>query len=267
MQRVGVERVSLMAIASARVGVCVVVGCITLLFAPCGQADSVSYSYDEAGRLVRAEFGDGGVIEYAYDEAGNRLSRKVTRPAGAPDIEIEPTSHDFGSVTLGGQSTAQRFTVTSAGTEGLMIGTVAVNGDDAGSFVKGTDTCSGQTVAPASSCRIDVVFKPSATGSKTATLSVPSNDPDEGPEVATLTGNGVAVPTPGACVGDCNGGGEVTVDELILCVNIALGNQPVDSCRNCDTSGDGMVTVDELVRAVNAALSGCDRAGTLRQSR
>lgn len=249
-----------MAIASARVGVCVVVGCITVLFAARGQADSVNYTYDEAGRLVRADYGGGGAIEYTYDEAGNRVSRKVTRPTGVADIEIEPTAQDFGSVTLSSQSAARTFTVTSAGMEDLVIGTVSVSGNGAGSFIKAADKCSGQIVAPAGSCTVDVVFKPSAPGTKTATLSVPSNDPDESPKLATLTGDGVAVATPGPCVGDCNGGGDVTVDELILCVNIALGNATVDACRNCDSRGDGVVTVDELVSAVNAALNGCGRA-------
>ena len=256
-----------MATSWQRLLVYLVVGCIAVLFAPCIKADSVKYTYDKAGRLVRAEYVGGGVIEYTYDEAGNRLSRKVTESTGAAGLDVEPRSHDFGSVRVGSQSAPRRFTVNSAGTGNLVIGTVSITGDGANSFMKASDDCSGQTVAPANSCTLDVVFKPSTLGTKTATLSVPSNDPEGGPDVATLTGNGVAVPTPGACVGDCNGGGNVTVDELILCVNIALGNQPVGSCRNCDPGGDGVVTVDELVRAVNAALSDCDRAGTLTRSR
>jgi hypothetical protein len=59
------------------------------------------------------------------------------------------------------------------------------------------------------------------------------------------------------CVGDCAGNGSVAIDELVLGVNIALGNQPVSRCTAMDGSGDGSVTIDELTRAVLAALDGC----------
>lgn len=60
-----------------------------------------------------------------------------------------------------------------------------------------------------------------------------------------------------ACQGDCGGDGEVTVDDLILSVNISLGAADVGQCPSVDTSNDGEVTVDEIIGAVNSALSGC----------
>jgi hypothetical protein len=59
------------------------------------------------------------------------------------------------------------------------------------------------------------------------------------------------------CPGDCNGSGEVTIDELIRMVNIALGNQPVSDCLAGDLTGDGTIAIDEIVTAVNAAINGC----------
>src|SRR5258706_10742895 len=59
------------------------------------------------------------------------------------------------------------------------------------------------------------------------------------------------------CSGDCAGDGEVTVDELIVGVNIALGTGSLSQCTSLDSSGDGEVTVDELIAAVNQALTGC----------
>jgi len=59
------------------------------------------------------------------------------------------------------------------------------------------------------------------------------------------------------CVGDCGGDGDVTVDELILGVNVALGSAQLAQCAGLDSSGDGEVTVDELIRAVSNALTGC----------
>lgn len=60
-----------------------------------------------------------------------------------------------------------------------------------------------------------------------------------------------------SCVGDCGGDLQVTVDELVAMVNIALGNLGIAECRAGDASGDSAITVDEILTAVNNALTGC----------
>ena len=59
------------------------------------------------------------------------------------------------------------------------------------------------------------------------------------------------------CVGDCDGRGSVTIDELIKGINIALGAASLDQCPRFDTNGSGTVTIDELIKGVNNALTGC----------
>ncbi len=59
------------------------------------------------------------------------------------------------------------------------------------------------------------------------------------------------------CVGDCDGSGEATVDEVVKGVNIALGAIQLSDCPAFDCNGNNSVTVDCLIRAVNAALTGC----------
>ncbi len=61
----------------------------------------------------------------------------------------------------------------------------------------------------------------------------------------------------GACPGDCDGSGEVTVSELVRAVNIALGRAQLDQCTAADSGNDGTVSISDLVRAVNSALLGC----------
>lgn len=39
-------------------------------------AGTITYSYDEAGRLIRVDYGNSKVIAYTYDAAGNLLERK-----------------------------------------------------------------------------------------------------------------------------------------------------------------------------------------------
>ena len=75
----------------------------------------------------------------------------------------------------------------------------------------------------------------------------------------TATPTSTPSPTMGAsgCTGDCNGDGAVTVDELLIGVNITLGTLPLDACAAFDANHDTTVTVDELLAAVNLTLSGC----------
>jgi hypothetical protein len=71
----------------------------------------------------------------------------------------------------------------------------------------------------------------------------------------------VMSPTPtmtsGSCVGDCDGNGLVTVDEIVTMVNVALGIRPVTTCPAGDTDGSGTITVDEILTAIRNALTGC----------
>lgn len=63
---------------------------------------------------------------------------------------------------------------------------------------------------------------------------------------------------PVVCIGDCDGSGEVTVDEILVLVTIALGEDGASRCPAGDADGDGSVTVDEILAAVSNALEGCD---------
>ena len=60
-----------------------------------------------------------------------------------------------------------------------------------------------------------------------------------------------------ACAGDCNGDGTVEINELVIGVDIALGQTLVAACPAMDSNGDGSITIDELIAAVNNALDNC----------
>jgi hypothetical protein len=59
------------------------------------------------------------------------------------------------------------------------------------------------------------------------------------------------------CPGACLGGEQVTVEDLTLAVNVALGMLPHSECPGSDLDEDGMTTVDEILAAVDSALNGC----------
>jgi hypothetical protein len=76
--------------------------------------------------------------------------------------------------------------------------------------------------------------------------------------VALLSALPALAETP--CTADCNGDFEVTVNEIIVAVNIALGDASLGQCQPADGTGDNEITVDEIVAAVRFALEGCPTA-------
>lgn len=77
----------------------------------------------------------------------------------------------------------------------------------------------------------------------------------------TLTGSPSSAAAQDACAGDCNASGDVAINELIVCVNIALGSAAGSSCAPCDVNADESVAINELIAAVNSALGGCTPVG------
>jgi hypothetical protein len=69
-----------------------------------------------------------------------------------------------------------------------------------------------------------------------------------------------STPTPTAtasCVGDCDGDGQVTVDEILTLIDVALGSAAITQCEPGDSNRDGRITIDEILIAVDNGLNGC----------
>lgn len=125
-----------------------------------------------------------------------------------PDILVSPVNHDFGSITVGSTSVPVVVTITNIGTADLKISDMSlsdtlnyslnVNG--------GTVPCGATTplVLSGGSCTISVTFAPQSTGTKNASLSIVSNDPDTPNITATLTGSGIPVLVPNISVSPAN---------------------------------------------------------------
>lgn len=100
-----------------------------------------------------------------------------------------------------------------------------------------------------------------ATPTATATRTVPPGSTATATRTVTRTvpPGSTATPTrdPAACSGDCNGDQSVTIADLVLAVNVALGSAPVDACPSGDTNDDGLIVINELIVAVTNALQGC----------
>ena len=96
---------------------------------------------------------------------------------------------------------------------------------------------------------------PTSTATRSSTPT-PSYTP-----TPTATNTRLPTAAPLSCLGDCDGDGQVTINELITAVNEALGTQLATGCPYV-TEPDGVPAIDDLVTAVNNALNQCTaRAG------
>jgi hypothetical protein len=139
-----------------------------------------------------------------------------------------------------------------------------VMSDPDGLPVSGTTGSNGVVVvlqAPTPTPTDTPTMTPTQSPSPTITLTPTETSVPTATSTETPTSTPTVVPSPTAtivpCVGDCDGSGDVTVNELITMVNIALGNASLNSCPAGDADHSGAITIDEILRAVNHALNGC----------
>jgi hypothetical protein len=109
--------------------------------------------------------------------------------AAAPAATLSPSSLTFASQTEGTTSAPQTITLTNTGETKLSITGISITGANAGDFAQ-TNNCPASLVA-GFSCAISVTFAPTATGARSATLSVADNAAGS-PQTATLSGTGLA---------------------------------------------------------------------------
>ncbi len=102
-----------------------------------------------------------------------------------------PTSLQFPNQFVGEAGTAQSVTVTNTGMLALPISSITRSGANPGQFSE-TNNCL-PSIGIGGTCTITVVFKPTVTGSKTATLNVNAGD-GAGIQTVALSGTGIAGP-------------------------------------------------------------------------
>jgi hypothetical protein len=120
------------------------------------------------------------------DDASNSPQQVILQGTGTY-VQVTPPSIAFPRQKVGTQSLSKRITVSNKGNVTVNITGIALTGTNAGDFGK-TTTC-GSTLAPGTDCFIDVTFTPTATGTRTAGVSV-SDDGGGSPQLLSLTGVG-----------------------------------------------------------------------------
>jgi len=192
------------------------------------QISDAGYQYDARGNLtmaagrnfiwdaenrLRAVTDATGqfMAEYAYDDRGLRIAKLAPKP----DIDVNgyPTGSDAHFTANLESDCYLTFTIFNRGYNYLNLGTISIAGQDSGMFNVSQQPSS--PLSPGQSTQLILRFHPSSVGDKTATLSIPSNDPDENENPYVIILNGHCVPD--IAIGGAPGGtydfGTVTVGE------------------------------------------------------
>ncbi|WP_183095880.1 choice-of-anchor D domain-containing protein [Nocardioides stalactiti] len=132
--------------------------------------------------------------------AGDALTVALSATTLMPDIDI--TAPSAFAATAVGDTSVKVVTVSSTGDLPLEVGHATVSGANANQFAVISDDCTLASPVPdGDTCTVTVRFRPTSAGTKSATLSVPSNAgaaatvPLSGP-----TGDPFLSPSPGGFV-------------------------------------------------------------------
>jgi hypothetical protein len=128
----------------------------------------------------------------ATDPAGNPSTVASFAYNLVPQAQLNPTTVNFANrLITPTASPATVVTLTNTGAATLNVSNVALTGANAGDFVIGTSTCSAAALAPAQKCTVQVRFKPTARGARTAALTFTDNAAGS-PHSVALNGTGLA---------------------------------------------------------------------------
>jgi hypothetical protein len=130
---------------------------------------------DQRGQPRPDEAADGGACDIGAVE-GTEPERSISLSASRLDFGTE--SVDFFSVT-------QTVTLTNSGMVPIIISStgITITGTNLEDFLE-TDTCAGTTIAPGTSCTIDITFWPGDAGTRSAVLRITDNAADSPQRVA-----------------------------------------------------------------------------------
>lgn len=121
---------------------------------------------------------------------GSPHTVSLTGVGFAPVASLSSTSVSFGNQRVNTTSSPSVVTLSNTGTASMAITSITLSGTNASNFAQ-TNNC-GTSLAAGANCAINITFTPSATGTRTATLSVVDNASGS-PHNVSLSGTG-AVP-------------------------------------------------------------------------
>lgn len=124
-----------------------------------------------------------GEAQVSVVNPGPVESAAVTFTINGAIANVTPNNLSFGGAPIGGTSASQTVTLTNPGNSALTINSIAASGD-----FQSTNNCGG-SLGAGLSCAIGVTFSPSASGSRSGTLTI-SDSASGSPQQISLGGTG-----------------------------------------------------------------------------
>src|ERR1035438_5635631 len=125
-----------------------------------------------------------------FDSNAPASPQTVGLTGAATDISLSPTRLNFGTYPVGTASAPKTVTVTNVGSTVVTFTAIGIKGTDPQDFVISNNNC--PSLAPGASCPVSVEFKPTAAGTRTATLEFSDNG-GASPQTVSLTGKGTNI--------------------------------------------------------------------------
>jgi hypothetical protein len=142
---------------------------------------NVTFTPSASGTRVAA-------VTLTDDAANSPQSIALTgSEALAATANLSAPSITFNGQVVGTTSAAQSVTLTNSGGAALTVASIAVSGANAGDFAV-TNNC-GASLAGGANCAIGATFKPSAGGTRTATMTI-TDSATSGTQTIALQGTG-----------------------------------------------------------------------------
>ena len=158
-------------------------------------------------------------------------STKVTQPSADLALALSTTSLSFGRVTVSSSSLAQGATVSNNSTGEITVNGITVSGP----FTSASNKLP-TTLNPGESLTFNLIFKPSASGVASGSLTINSTA-ENSPSVVNLNGTGVSTPAPG--------------NLAISPSSLSFGTEPVGSSSAAQSilvsnNGAGSITISSV---------------------
>jgi len=151
-----------------------------------GDSTSVTVTLDSSGLFGGDYRADIAIISNDPDESEVVVEAHL-HVSGIPDIAVSDTLLTYGAVEVGSQ-TARELIIANRGTAVLTVMDIS---SDNGDFWPLTEPTA---IAPQDSTAVSIMFGPSTEGPVYGTLSITTDDPDEGVVEVSLQGEGYVVP-------------------------------------------------------------------------
>jgi Abnormal spindle-like microcephaly-assoc'd, ASPM-SPD-2-Hydin len=151
---------------------------------PCGSTVAVGASCKISVTFTPTQLGAHSGNVTITDDASNSPQMVPLSGTGIAQATLMPISAKYASQTVGTTSPAKVFTLKNNLSTTLTGVSISTTGD-----FSVTSTFCGSSVAPGGSCTINVVFTPTAIGTRTGTVQA-SDSASNSPQISNLTGTG-----------------------------------------------------------------------------